>query len=86
MKDYSPDGTGKVVKSYSPPEYFGELALLNDNPRAATVVASADCKCLMMEKDGFVRLLGSLTDLLAERAESMYKPEAELPEASNEGA
>lgn len=63
-----------MVKSYAPPEYFGELALLNDNPRAATVVATADCKCLMIEKDGFVRLLGSLTDLLSERAETMYKP------------
>ncbi|KAJ2681686.1 hypothetical protein H4R19_007290, partial [Coemansia spiralis] len=38
--------------------YFGELALLDDQPRQATLVASGRAKCARMSKDAFDRLLG----------------------------
>ena len=43
------DGT-KVVHQYKAGSYFGELALLYDQPRAATVRATAKCKLWVMER------------------------------------
>jgi len=45
--------------------YFGERALITDEPRAATITAVADSKCLAMDRAAFLRLLGPITDLLA---------------------
>jgi len=61
---------GVQVMSYSSGDYFGELALLRDEPRAATVRARGQCKLLELEKSAFNRLL-DVSDIL-ERAEK-YK-------------
>ena len=42
------DGTQVVVNTFSPTDYFGELAVLNDKPRTATVVAVEDTECLVL--------------------------------------
>ena len=34
------------VKSYKPGDYFGELALLRGEPRAANVISNSECKCI----------------------------------------
>lgn len=64
------EGVGKV-KEYAPSDYFGELAILKEQARAATVVCTTDCRVLSLEKDAFERLLGSLEDMKA-KAEEMY--------------
>ena len=38
------DGEETEVYSYGPSDYFGELALLHDQPRAANVIAVGRCK------------------------------------------
>lgn len=43
---------------------FLELALLNDKPRAATVVAEGPLKCVTLSKLAFTRLLGPVMDIL----------------------
>ena len=56
---------------YSPPpprRYFGELALLYDQPRAATVVAATACVCATLERDAFERLLGPVQHILTRDA------------------
>jgi cAMP-dependent protein kinase regulator len=62
-----------VVLSYGPSSYFGELALLQHGPRAATVKARTDCKVLVISAEVFTRLCGKLSELMSERASVMYK-------------
>ena len=52
-------------------QYFGELALLNDEPRAATVTATEFTVVLQIDRDTFTRLIGPLQDILR-RNEDMY--------------
>lgn len=55
---------GKVVMDYGRGSYFGELALLKNQPRAATVKAKTNCKVAYMDRKSFKRLLGPLEALL----------------------
>lgn len=62
-----------VAMSYKKGDFFGELALISNQPRAATVVADEDCKCLMLDRGSFKRLLGPLDSILKERAATLYQ-------------
>lgn len=57
-------GIDKSVKHYSKGDYFGELALLNNAPRAASVVATSEVKLATLGKDGFQRLLGPVEGIM----------------------
>jgi len=58
VKKESPDS----VMSYKAGDYFGELALMKNQPRAATVT-SKGCKVLTLDRKSFNRLLGSVEEL-----------------------
>ncbi|CEG68189.1 Putative cAMP-dependent protein kinase regulatory subunit [Rhizopus microsporus] len=60
----APDGTQQKVNEMKKGDYFGELALLNDKPRAATVVAEGPLKCVTLSKSAFIRLLGPVMTIL----------------------
>ena len=53
--------------------YFGELALLRGEPRAATVAALSDTSLLMLARQDFNQLLGPLQALLGQHA-ALYGP------------
>lgn len=53
------DVDGKVVMEYRPGGAFGELALMQSAPRAATVTAVGDAECLRLGRKPFEQLLGS---------------------------
>lgn len=56
---------GIFHKRLSKGEYFGELALLNHEPRSATVTAaSAKVRLASLEVQSFERLLGPCMDLI----------------------
>lgn len=44
--------------------FFGEKALISEDVRQATCIASTDAKCLTLTREDFVRMLGNLQDLL----------------------
>lgn len=45
-------------------EYFGERALLCDEPRAADVIADSPTTCLILSREQFTTLLGPLRHLM----------------------
>ncbi|KAI9202483.1 cyclic nucleotide-binding-like protein [Polychytrium aggregatum] len=49
-------------------DYFGELALLTDKPRKATITARGRLKCATLGKKAFVRLLGPVVDIIKRNA------------------
>ena len=59
----------KEVMQYKVGEYFGERALLKNEPRAANVIAKTDCKVVSMDRHSFKRLMGNLEDLLKRNME-----------------
>ena len=53
------DGAKLVVNTFGPTDFFGELALLDDGLRTATVVTTEPTKCLVLTRWDF---LGTLRD------------------------
>jgi len=76
------DGTGEpVVKEYEQGGYFGELALLNTEPRRATVRAKMrsdptqpKLKVAALNVAAFTRLLGPIRDILDRNAQDYSLP------------
>lgn len=56
--------TPNPVKHYKKGDFFGELALLNDAPRAASVISTTDIKVATLGKNAFQRLLGPVESIL----------------------
>jgi CRP-like cAMP-binding protein len=46
-------------------DYFGEMALMLDEPRHANVISLSPLKCLTLDRQQFVELLGPLSDVLS---------------------
>ena len=51
-----PDGTTAVVNVLGPTDFFGELALLSEGPRTASVVAVEDTECLVITRWNFLAM------------------------------
>ena len=45
-------------------QFFGEKALMSEDVRQATCIATTDVECLTLMREDFVRMLGNLQDLL----------------------
>ncbi|OAF63691.1 hypothetical protein A3Q56_08604 [Intoshia linei] len=58
------DKNQKIVGNLGPSDYFGEIALLLDRPRVATVVANGKLQCVKLDRNAFERLIGPCTDIL----------------------
>jgi cAMP-dependent protein kinase regulator len=65
-----------VVYRYKEGEYFGELALLHDVCRQASVKALSSVRVAYLDRESFKRIFGSMEDML-KRNEERYKLTAE---------
>ena len=63
----------KTVFTFGPNDYFGELAMLKDEPRAANILAVTDLKLASIDRASFKRLLGPLDAILKRNAERYKK-------------
>jgi cAMP-dependent protein kinase regulator len=61
------------VLEYERGGYFGELALIKNEPRAASVVAKSNCKLLSLDRMSFKRLLGPIENLLKRNSDAYVK-------------
>jgi len=65
-KSDKPGGPETELMELGKGQYFGERALLKNEPRAANVIAVGRLKCLYISKDAFEEVLGSLQSILDE--------------------
>ncbi|RKP17278.1 camp-binding domain-like protein [Rozella allomycis CSF55] len=62
-----------VVKILGEGEGFGDLALINDKPRAATIITIENCEFARIEKDDYNRILRFLHDRdIKQRSKMLY--------------
>lgn len=69
-KTLTPGSPPQNVKDYGPGDYFGELALLKNEPRAANVIAQSKLKVVSLDRNSFQRLLGPLDEILKRNMDS----------------
>jgi uncharacterized protein YhbP (UPF0306 family) len=60
------DGEGEPIASLAPGQLFGEVAIMRDQPRSATVRAKTDTKLLALERDTFRDLIAQAMEITPE--------------------
>jgi CRP-like cAMP-binding protein len=59
----SPDGDKTVVNTFGVTDFFGEIALLDDGPRTASVVAKKNMECLVLSREDFIATMKNDADM-----------------------
>jgi len=73
-KSFKEGAKPEFVKDYNTKgAYFGELALIKNEPRAANVFAKTDCKLITLDRLSFKRLLGPIENLLSRNSDAYLK-------------
>lgn len=68
-----PDGTVAHMQDLGKGEYFGELALVKKQSRAATVIAKTNVKLAFLDIQAFERLLGPCVEILQGQIDTYTK-------------
>lgn len=82
-------GVERAVQTLGPNQVFGEIAIIRDIPRTASVVAKGEVRALRIQKEVFLKLLREFPDMglevmreLAKRLEVTTRELAEAREAA----
>ena len=67
------DGEKSVVNTFGPTDFFGEVAMLDDGPRTASVIASEDTECLVLTRSDFISLIQNDAEMATEIAVALAK-------------
>lgn len=92
--DAQVERNGRVIATLSAGSHFGEMGLLNDRPRSATVRAKGSVRLLRLCRDSFyetvqrnpqlgVKFLWTLAQALSIRLDDAFAPAKELEEVRN---
>ena len=74
-----------VVRQYTTGQWFGELALVTNQPRKATVRAVTSCTTLRLQRTDFERLIGKLALEIGQRGQEANPVHIVLPLSPNHG-
>ena len=72
-KNFNSGEVAQRVKEYKKGDYFGELALIKNEPRAASIIAVTNCRLLTLERICFKRLIGPIENILKRNSDSYIK-------------
>ena len=67
------EGKEVILAVLRPGEFFGEMSLIDDEPRSASVVTLEPCDFIGIRKDGFKHLIGSNVDVAMNILKSMVR-------------
>jgi CRP/FNR family cyclic AMP-dependent transcriptional regulator len=67
------DGEKVQVNAFGPSDFFGELALLDDGPRTASVIATEPTQCLVLTRWDFYGVLKDDVDMAIVILQEMAK-------------
>ena len=83
LKAYLSDNDGKeiILSTLGPNDYFGELALIDDEPRSATVAAMERSEVLQVPKEAFQQLVLQDPQAMQTIARSLVKQVRELTDS-----
>ena len=71
-KTFEPGKPSVEVFKYKSGDFFGELALLKNEPRAANIIATTQLQVAALDRHSFKRLLGPMEEIL-KRNMDVYK-------------
>ena len=63
----------KKVFEYKEGDYFGEIALVKNTVRQASIKAETDCRVVSIDRDAFKRLFGPIEEILQRNMEKYKK-------------
>jgi len=64
VKDIEAGGDKFADQIYKEGDFFGERALLTEEPRAANIIANEDCTTLILSRENFLNVVGPLETLV----------------------
>lgn len=63
----------KKVFDYQPGDYFGEIALIKNTVRQASIKTETKCKLLSIDRNSFKRLIGPIEEILRRNMDKYKK-------------
>jgi hypothetical protein len=61
--DREQGGARTQVAELGPEQFFGDMALLDNKPRSATVTGIEDAECLLLTRDSFIKLMNKYPEI-----------------------